>query len=212
MNAEKDLQSLVELFSEQLPGFLAHEDMIPMPRLGHKLVDSADGSCIEAGVLALFYPRENRLNLVFTRRTDSVSSHQAQISFPGGRREPDEEFEQTAIRETNEELGVDPESVRILGRLTPLYVPPTNFCIYPVVGFAEERPDFRPSPDEVAEVIEVPVDHLLDKINIQRENWTIRGMDLEVPFYRFEQHKIWGATAMIVAELLAILRENRIKL
>ena len=161
MNAEKALHSLVELFSNPLPGNLAQEDMIPVPRLGHKLSDSAVGSCIEAGVLALFYPRKNRLHLVFTRRTDRVSSHQAQISFPGGRREPDEEFDQTALRETNEELGVNPESVRILGRLTPLYVPPTNFCIYPVVGFAAERPDFRPSPNEVAEVIEVPVDHLL---------------------------------------------------
>ena len=132
--------------------------------------------------------------------------HQAQISFPGGRQEQGESFEQTALREAHEELGIPLGSIIILGELTPLYVPPSNYCVYPVVAVAKERPDFQPSELEVAEVIEVPLDHLLDPENIQKEMWRYKGADLEVPFYFFKGDKIWGATAMILAELLELLK------
>jgi hypothetical protein len=91
-----------------------------------------------------------------------------------------------------------------LGRLTPLYVPPSQYCIYPVVAASEEHPEFRPSEGEVAEVIEVPVDHLLDPQNVHRETWIYQGEQYKVPFFLFEEHKIWGATAMVLAELIAI--------
>jgi len=91
--------------------------------------------------------------------------------------------------------------------LTPLYIPPSNYCIYPVVAAADRRPDFQPSSHEVAEVIEVPVGHLLDDANIRREVWTIRGIQADVPFYFFKGHKIWGATAMVLAELIELLKK-----
>jgi 8-oxo-dGTP pyrophosphatase MutT (NUDIX family) len=111
----------------------------------------------------------------------------------------------TALREAAEELNIGPAEARILGELTPLYIPPSNYCVYPVVAVAAQRPDFRPSPREVAEVIEVPLAHLLDKRNIKREKWPLRGMDVTVPFYLFAGHKIWGATAMVLAELLDLI-------
>lgn len=116
---------------------------------------------------------------------------------------------ETALREAVEELNIEPAAVRILGELTPLYVAPSNYCIYPVVAVVGTRPDFRPSPHEVAEVIEVPLVHFLDTANIKKERWSLRGMDVIVPFYFFNGHKIWGATAMVLAEFLDILAESK---
>jgi len=113
---------------------------------------------------------------------------------------------ETALREAVEELSIKPDEVRVLGELTPLYIPPSNYCIYPVVAAAARRPEFDPSPHEVAEVIEVPLDHLLDPRNVTREMWPLRGIDVTVPFYLFQGHKIWGATAMVLAELLDLLK------
>jgi 8-oxo-dGTP pyrophosphatase MutT (NUDIX family) len=113
---------------------------------------------------------------------------------------------ETALREAAEELNIAPAEVRVLGELTPLYIPPSDYCVYPVVASAERRPDFRPSLREVAEVIEVPLDHLLDTRNIRREKWPLRGIDVTVPFYFFREHKIWGATAMVLAELLDLIK------
>ena len=204
--SEKMLQFLENTLKEQKPGLDAQLEMMPHPRPGHKLYSEVEDTCVKAGVLILLYPWNDQLHIVFTRRTDRVDFHQAQISFPGGRQEEDESFKEAALREAHEEVNIPPDSVRILGELTPLYVPPSNYCIYPVVAVAKERPDFQPSELEVAEVIEVPLDHLLDLENIQREMWHYKGEDIEVPYYFFKGDKIWGATAMILAELLEMLK------
>jgi len=188
------------------PGLKVQLEMITNPRPGHKVYHQVEDSCIKAGVLVFLYPWRGKLYLVLTRRTRLMGFHQAQISFPGGRQEKGESLEQTALREAHEELNIQPKSVRILGELTPLYIPPSNYCIYPVVAATERRPDFRPSRQEVDEVIEIPLDHLRDPQNIRREIWTLRRTEMEVPFYFFEEHKIWGATAMVLAELIALLK------
>jgi 8-oxo-dGTP pyrophosphatase MutT (NUDIX family) len=190
------------------PGLIAQLQMTPNPRPGHQVYHEVEDISLKAGVLALFYPKEGRLHLVLTRRTDRVDFHKGQISFPGGRLETGESLEQAALREAQEELGIDPDSIRILGMLTPLYIPPSNYCIYPVVALTETYPDFLPSPLEVAEILEIPLDHLLDPQNVRREMWQIRGFDVEVPFYAFGVHKIWGATAMVLAELIHIMKET----
>ena len=169
----------------------------------------AGDTCLRAGVLVLIYPWDDGYYLVLTRRTSHVAHHQAQISFPGGQMDKHESSVETALREAAEELNIAPSEVRILGELTPLYIPPSNYCIYPVVAVAERRPEFRPSPHEVAEVIEVPLAHLLDSRNVKREEWPLRGMKVTVPFYFFGGHKIWGATAMVLAELLDLIAELR---
>ncbi len=187
------------------PGLKAQLKMVTNPRPGNKTYQDVENSCRKAAVLVLLYPWRKKLHLVLTRRTSTVAHHQAQVSFPGGRMDEGENTITAAIREAQEELKIIPDSIRILGELTPLYVPPSNYCIYPVVAAAKERPGFMPSPVEVAEVIELPVDHLLDETNIRIENWQLRGMNVHVPFYFFEGHKIWGATAMILAELTEII-------
>jgi 8-oxo-dGTP pyrophosphatase MutT (NUDIX family) len=188
-----------------LPGIPAQLSMVPEPRPGHKAYFEVEDTCRKAGVLILLYPKDGRLRILLTLRTERVNHHRGQISLPGGEQHPGESIEATALRETSEELGLDLGAVRVLGRLTPLYIPPSNYCIYPIVAHVASPLEFRPQPDEVAEVIEPPVDHLADPVNVLRETWQYGGQDHEVPFYGFEGHKIWGATAMVLAEFLALL-------
>ncbi len=192
-----------------LPGLQSQLKMTPHPRPGHQTYEEVGDKCIKAGVLLILYPREDELLLILTKRTEKLSHHQAQISLPGGRQETGESLTQTALREAREELGILPDSARIIGMLTPLYIPPSNYCIYPVVSSVPGRPDFSPSPTEVAEIIEVPLSHLLDVKNRIEEIWTIRGIKVSVPFYSFQEHKIWGATAMVLSEFLEVLRDPK---
>ena len=200
---------LKERLNKPLPGLAAQLNMVPDPRPGNMVYTEVQDSCKRAGILVLLYFKGTHVFVVLTRRTDLVEHHQAQISFPGGRQEEGETFEQTALRETNEELGIQPLAIQILGQLTPLYIPPTNYCIYPVVARMKEQPQFKPSPYEVAEVLEIPLNYLFDPQTNRRERWTLHGMDVEVPFYFFENHKIWGATAMVLAEFVEILKSIR---
>jgi 8-oxo-dGTP pyrophosphatase MutT (NUDIX family) len=188
-----------------LPGIAAQLAMAPEPRQGHKAYFEVEDTCRKAGVLILLYVKDDRLRLLLTRRTERVLHHRGQISFPGGEQHPGESLEATALRETVEEMGLDLGAVRILGRLTPLYIPPSNYCIYPTVACVPGPLEFRVQPDEVAEVIEPPVDRLAEPSCVRRETWHYGGRDVDVPFYDFEGHKIWGATAMVLAELLALL-------
>jgi 8-oxo-dGTP pyrophosphatase MutT (NUDIX family) len=174
-----------------LPGIPAQLHMVPEPRPGQKAYFEVEDASLKAGVLILLYKKDDRLWMVLTRRKERVLHHRGQISLPrGGGQHPGESLEATALRETVEELGPDLVSVRVLGRLTPLYIPPSNYCIYPTVAFVPGDPTFRPQPDEVAEVIEVPVDYLADPAHTRRETWSLGGRPVEVPFYEYEGHKI----------------------
>ena len=195
---------LEEALGGSKPGLEAQLKMSTEPRPGTRAPAAVDDSCSKAGVLLLLYPRNGQLHLVLTCRTEQVESHQGQISLPGGRQEPGESLEETALRETREELGIHLDSIRVLGELTSLYIPRSNYCITPVVAFSSEPPVFQPFHVEVAEVIEVPLAHLMDEKNIRKELWTFRGREMMVPFYAFRNHKIWGATAMVLAEFMVI--------
>jgi 8-oxo-dGTP pyrophosphatase MutT (NUDIX family) len=190
-----------------LPGIPAQLSMAPSPRPGHKAYFEVEGTCLKAGVLVLLYERKRRLLLLLTRRADRLLHHRGQISLPGGEQHPGESIEATALRETEEELGLVLAGVRVLGRLTPLYIPPSNFCIYPTVAFLPGAPAFLPQPDEVAEVIEVPVRHLADPRSRRREQRSVDGRTVDVPFFEFDERKIWGATAMVLAEFVALLEK-----
>jgi 8-oxo-dGTP pyrophosphatase MutT (NUDIX family) len=134
-----------------------------------------------------------------------LEDHKGQISLPGGAREGDEPLEWTALRETYEELGVDPQSVEVLGVLTPLYIFPSDYCIIPYVAARPDRPTFVPDPVEVAEVLEVLLLTLLDPTIRREEEWVLHGTITRVPFYQIGEHKVWGATAMVLSEFAAVL-------
>jgi 8-oxo-dGTP pyrophosphatase MutT (NUDIX family) len=199
-----DLDRLIRALVGPLPGLAAHRWMAPRPRPIERILDPP-ADCRWAAVLVLLFPLQDQLALVLTRRADTLLDHRGQISFPGGAREPGESFPQAALRDLHEELGVPPRRVQLLGELSELYIPPTNFCVQPVVGLVDPRPDFEPAPDEVAEVIQVPLAHLLSASSREEEVWTIRGEPAHVPFFRVGEHIVWGATAMILGELIMML-------
>lgn len=206
-----DLEYIQQALRRPLPGRAGQIHMAPYPSNSQYNRWEFPDTCREAGVLLLLYPHMScnqisELYLVLTRRPDTLSSHRGQISFPGGRREEHETLETTAVRETSEELGIPTTSLKIIGRLTALYTPPSNFCIYPFVAISATRPDFQPNLMEVAEVIEVPLNLLLKLSTRKEETWYFENYgERQIPFYDVFGHKVWGATAMILSEFLTVL-------
>jgi len=200
--------TLKKCLAGPLPGLAVQFTMAPRHGPDRTLTPWIEASCLKAGVMLLLYSRDDASHIVLIRRTSTVLRHKDQIGFPGGQLEAGEDAVQAALRETGEEIGVAPDCIDVAGSLTPLFVPPSNFCIYPVVGAAEGPLVFTPERSEVAEIIEVPLARLMDPDSAQREAWTLGGRTVEVPFYAFGPHKIWGATAMVLAEFLALLRNQ----
>lgn len=188
-----------------LPGIEAMRRMAPLTRA---LYPPEEGLRPRSGaVLVLLYPGDpaGELYLVLTRRTDTLGTHRGQISFPGGSVDPDDlSTAHTAVREACEEIGVCEAGLRLLGDLTPLYIPPSNFCVAPHVAYVSQRPAFRPQPDEVAELIEAPLRHFLDPGIVGYEQRTVLDQTINVPYFRVGTHQVWGATAMILSELAAV--------
>jgi len=171
-------------------------------------------SAVDAGVLVLFFPKEKNWHLVLIERTSRYENdrHRGQISFPGGRVEPDDpSLEYTALREAKEEVGIDLQKVEVLGKLTELYIPISNFLVHPYVAFTQETPEFSPQPEEVAGILEVPYDHFRQEQNILKMDMTVReNIQLqEVPYFNIYGKVLWGATAMMISELLAVLEQPR---
>lgn len=176
--------------------------MAPRPRSVVRTPETP-GRPRQGGVLVLLYEIARQPYLVLTRRRDDLQSHAGQISFPGGRREAGESLQTTAFREAFEEVGVLPTELALLGRLSSLYIPPSDYEVYPFVAWYKNgRPVFTPQEREVAEILEVPLSHLLDPATRLEEPWEIRGFQLNVPFYLVSGHKVWGATAMMLSEFL----------
>ena len=159
----------------------------------------------DAAVLIVVYPVDDEPHLVLTRRTETVQNHKGQISLPGGAREGNETLIETALREAQEETAVQPGDLHVLGTLTPVYVAVSDYLITPCVAIAARRPLFRADPVEVVETIEVPLASLIDPLLRHEEDWDLRGAIVHVPYFAFGPYKVWGATAMILAEFASLL-------
>jgi 8-oxo-dGTP pyrophosphatase MutT (NUDIX family) len=198
---EHFIARLREALGRPLPGPDVQRRLAPRPRgLAPEHPPQA------AAVLILLYPHRGALHLPLTRRTETVATHRGQISWPGGAREGEEPLVVTALRETEEELGVDPASVKVLGQLTPLHTGRSGYLITPAVGWMRSRPTFRPDPGEVAEVLEVPLAALRAPEVLHQEVWNLHSRQTVVPLYRLGPDiAIWGATAMILSEFVAVV-------
>lgn len=159
-----------------------------------------------AAVLILLYPDNRSIHTVFMQRPDYPGIHGGQISFPGGKKEPeDESIIQTALRESQEETGTDPEDVIILGSLTPLFISVSNMLVTPVVGWSDQKPSFVHQPEEVQFLINAELKRLLDPSIIKSKPYEIRGEMMKIKYFDYDGHTIWGATAMILNEFLTIV-------
>lgn len=161
----------------------------------------------EAAVLLLFYPDEHDLRFPLTVRSISLPQHSGEVSLPGGRVDPQDDGPVcTALRETDEELGIPAESVEVWGELATVYIPASNFRLTPIVGFTPATPHIIPNPYEIAEVFSASLTDLLNPATVVVEEWVRYGYPMQVPFFALHGHKVWGATAILLSELVARLR------
>jgi 8-oxo-dGTP pyrophosphatase MutT (NUDIX family) len=163
-----------------------------------------------AAVLILLYPDTGSVHTVFMQRHNYDGVHGGQISFPGGKKEDsDKDIIHTAIREAEEETGIDPEGISVLGTLTPLFIPVSNMIVTPVVGWTEKMPDFKHQPEEVVFLIDAELKRFLDPSMLKIKPFEIRGEKINVKYFDYEGNVIWGATAMILNELLTIIKRRK---
>ncbi len=191
-----------------LPGMQVQLRMTSNRRLREMMEYRQLDQAIKSSVLILLYPgkKNPQPSFVVILRPTYEGIHSGQISLPGGRFElPDENLMQTALRETSEEIGMDPAGVTIIGKLTELYIPPSNYLVQPFVGFTSASPVFIPHPKEVEQIIEIPVRHLLDENNLVQKEISIGGIQFSAPSFVISGTTIWGATAMILNEFKEIL-------
>jgi 8-oxo-dGTP pyrophosphatase MutT (NUDIX family) len=205
------ITTLKHALAQPLPGWERQQLMAPENRRTDiSRMGLARDDYRESSVLLLLYPDEaGQLHFVLTKRPEYDGVHSGQISFPGGRKEPGEQPQETALREAREEIGVPAAQITVLGQLSRLYIPPSNFMVYPFVGFCPARPAFKPSPREVAQIIEPPLALLFDEATCCEEYRQFPQIGrARIPYLNLLGHKVWGATAMILSEFAAIVEKH----
>ncbi len=202
------LKELKEELKKDLPGEKAQTKMAPGVRNHLKTNEKRRN----AGVLILIYEKNQEIYISFIQRTEYNGPHSGQISFPGGKsEEEDKNIIETALRETQEEIGINPEMINIYGQLTPLHIPVSNFIVYPIIGIHKATPIFNIDPLEVKKVIEVKLNDLLNPENCTSKEFKYGDLSFTAPIYNPNNITIWGATAMILSEFLEIVRKNNTK-
>jgi 8-oxo-dGTP pyrophosphatase MutT (NUDIX family) len=210
MDFQEFLRFVPKLIDAKLPAFEAHIKMAPLERLESlKNIYLENKNPRIAAVMMLFYPKNERTHLVLIVRKTYEGVHSAQIAFPGGKYELDDDnYAETALRETHEEVGIHPDKIEILKPFTELYIPPSNFMVHPFLGISTEELVFVPEPSEVAEIIELPLSVFLsDSIIVDTNLSTSYADNINVPAFKIENHIVWGATAMMLSELKEVLKE-----
>ena len=205
-----NIEQLKQKLQQPLPGVTSHLKMAPANRVQefnnlNNIIPLAKNSA----VLILLFPENGKLKTVFIQRSVYDGVHSGQISFPGGKVETtDKDFEATALRETFEEIGVKPEVIEIIGQLTDFYISPSNFLVKVFVGYTLQKPAFIPDKKEVQSILEVDIDEFFVSNNIAEKEFysTSRKTAVFAPCYLVNGLEIWGATAMMLSELLDILK------
>ena len=193
---------LTKKMNGKLPGRTSQEKMMVKPRYkSHEKKTS-----FPAAVLILLYPIKNKWHFFLTKRTNIVEHHKGQISLPGGMLEKGESHKEAAVRETFEELGIQSKDINIIGPLTPLYVPISNFEIFPFVGWMKSIPELSIQPKEVSKVFSASIFSLMDPQTKKVKNSTLLGQKVKIPFFNLKNEVVWGATSMIISEFKTVLK------
>lgn len=198
---------LYDKLSGELPGKVAHAEAAPYRKVDYDTLDY--NTVKKSGVLILFYQKFDEPHITLIRRPEYEGTHSGQIAFPGGKvEESDRDIIHTALREANEEVGVIMDDVEVIGRLTDVYIPVSNFLVSPVIGSIAYTPEFVPDPTEVAGILEMNIAHLVQHELTFEKIRLSNGVRLEVPTFQFQNNTIWGATALMLNELRWLLREK----
>ena len=202
------INKLQEQLGNRLPGLTAQLKMAPITRLIELERERTVVEPRKSAVLILFYPDKRNIKLILIKRAIDQTVHSGQISFPGGKFEKDDKhLKQTALRETEEEVGINPEQVSIIGALSKLYIPPSNFDVYPFIGFLQKKPQLNGN-HEVQHILEVDFDELRKpETCIEKAIFHRTGKEVMVPSYAIQNEIIWGATAMMLSELIELTVE-----
>ncbi len=189
-----------------LPGPAVGSRFEPRPR-PQRHYDQFPANARRAAILLLLYPQHGGWHVPLTVRPSHLPDHGGQVSLPGGALERGETSQQAALREFHEELGAQGHPIEPLGKLSPLYVAVSNFRVEPWVGVTGRRPPLVPNPAEVERLLEIPLDHLLDPANFGSHERQEQGRPCTAPHFLWQSHRIWGATCMILGELVTLLGE-----
>jgi 8-oxo-dGTP pyrophosphatase MutT (NUDIX family) len=199
-------EMLTERLARPLPGPVIGSKYEPQPRL-ERHYEWAPPEAREAAVLILLYPHEDRWHVPLTLRPAHLPAHAGQVSLPGGALDPGETGREAALREFFEELGAAGHPIEVLGQLSPIYVRASNFRVEPWLALTERRPDMAPNPAEVEKLLEVPLEHLLDPANFGFRERAWKGHVYSAPHFLVAAHQVWGATCMLLGELVTVLEE-----
>jgi len=197
-----------------LPGVDAHLRLAPGIRINDLRTGQPPADAFESAVLIILYPIESRLNTVVILRNEYDGAHSGQISLPGGKAEQsDIDFQYTALREAQEEIGIIPGEMEIIGQLSRFYVRPSNFIVYPFIAYCAHRPEFHPDPFEVQRIIEIDILKEISNDKIVNKTLTFKNRtQVDAPGFLVGGEFMWGATAMIFSELLQVLNSVADKL
>ena len=210
MDFQDFLECIPQLEREKLPAAVAHDLMTPPERKDlMKAIDFETFKPRKAAVMMLLYPKQSQTHLVLIQRNSYPGVHSSQIAFPGGKVElEDESHQHTALRETHEEVGIAPHQIQVVRAFTEVYIPPSNFMVYPFMGYSLDELSFNPDPEEVAGIIEFPLHQFLDdKIATIKKMDTAYSQSIDVPAFKIYDHYVWGATAMMLSELKETLKK-----
>jgi 8-oxo-dGTP pyrophosphatase MutT (NUDIX family) len=197
---------LEERFKKPLPGKDAQFLMAPETRLTNEEYLRQFPEHKISSVLFLLFPSDEKTNFVLIERSGG-GVHSGQIALPGGKFETsDVTYENTALRETEEEIGVDKNKIKLLGLMTDLFIPASKFRVYPHVGYIENKPMFVPHPAEVKTIVEADLEPFLDNKITNRKNFITNYGQLPAPYYLYNGYEIWGATAMLISEFATMFK------
>jgi 8-oxo-dGTP pyrophosphatase MutT (NUDIX family) len=185
--------------------------MAPYQRKSAKDVQETKEDYRRAATLMLLYPKGEKWFFALMLRPDYDGVHGGQVSFPGGKLEGDETPKQAALRECEEEIGIDQNKINILGKLTDVYIPPSKMLVNPFVGYIDFEPVFYPDPTEVEQVLEVPLEdvfkeELVKQKKVEVARYSDNPFTLEVPYFEFCYETVWGATALMIAEFREMMK------
>jgi len=204
------MEAISAELAENLPGADAHQLMAPFKRPTAKAIREKSVNARLSATLMLMYPQSDETFFTLIQRPDYDGTHGGQVSFPGGRHEEGESIMETALRETHEEVGVPSTEVNLLGSMTEVYIPPSNFLVQPYVGYCGNKPIFVPDTREVDHIMEIRLKDILRDDIILEMKKTIgersgNPMKISIPYFELNHKVVWGATAVMLAEMRQLL-------